>query len=78
MHQVAPLKLDSGPPRIKVREVMERETRYRIVEKRDPDRYRRLAAERQRLTEERFSIYQQLAGISVPAREDGKGPEKDI
>jgi len=60
-----PLVLDSKPPRIKVKEVLERETRYRMVEKMDPERYRRLAAERQRQTDERFSIYQQLAGISV-------------
>jgi pyruvate-ferredoxin/flavodoxin oxidoreductase len=70
-----PLELDSGPPRLPVREVLERETRYRMVEKLDPQRYRRLSAERQRRTEERFSIYQQLAGISVTTGSDGDGDE---
>jgi pyruvate-ferredoxin/flavodoxin oxidoreductase len=65
-----PLELDSGPPRIKVSEVLEREMRYRMVEKMDPQRYRRLSEERQRQTEERFSIYQQLAGITVAAGDD--------
>lgn len=60
-----PLHLDSGPPRIKAQEVLERETRYRMVEKLDPVRYRQLTARRQLQTDERFSIYQQLAGITV-------------
>lgn len=68
-----PLELDSGPPRIPVREVLERETRYRMVEKLDPQRYRRLAAERQRQTVERFSIYQQLAGIALPVADEVAG-----
>jgi pyruvate-ferredoxin/flavodoxin oxidoreductase len=66
-----PLVLDSPAPRIKVREVLEREARYRMVEAMDPERYRRLSAERQRQTEERFSIYQQLAGISVASEGEG-------
>lgn len=70
-----PLQLDSRPPTIKVKEVLERETRYRMVEKMDPERYRRLAAERQRQTEERFSIYQQLAGIRVAVGDDEPADE---
>ncbi len=68
-----PLALDSRPPRLDVERVLEVETRYRMVEKVDPDRYRRLVRERRREVEERFSIYRQLAGIRI----DGDGvPER--
>lgn len=70
-----PLQLDSRPPRRKVKEVLEQEMRYRMVEKIDPERYRRFTAERQRQTDERFSIYQQLAGISVGADPEADAPE---
>ncbi len=64
-----PLHLDSGAPRGKVRQYMQNETRFRMVEKIDPARYRRFVAEKQRQTEQRYAVYQQLAGIKIPQLE---------
>ncbi len=64
-----PLQLDSRPPRLPVREFASQETRFRMVERQDPERYRRLMAESQRQAERSFAVYRQLAGITVPADE---------
>src|SRR5205823_2297902 len=37
-----PLKLDSGPPKLPMREYMRQEARFRITESLDAERYRRL------------------------------------
>jgi pyruvate-ferredoxin/flavodoxin oxidoreductase len=62
-----PLKLDSAPPRIKATEYMQNEARFRIVEKLDPERFRRLSAAAEREAARRFDVYRQLAGLHVPA-----------
>jgi pyruvate-ferredoxin/flavodoxin oxidoreductase len=62
----APLQLDSRPPRRPVRDFLSEETRFRMVERTDPERYRRLMAASQQQAERNFAIYRQLAGISVP------------
>jgi pyruvate-ferredoxin/flavodoxin oxidoreductase len=69
-----PLVLDSGPPRQKVKLVRELETRFRMVEKIDPDRYKRFLAEAQRSAEQHYAVYQQLAGITIPQSET---PDED-
>ncbi|HYN20193.1 MAG TPA: pyruvate:ferredoxin (flavodoxin) oxidoreductase, partial [Thermoanaerobaculia bacterium] len=61
-----PLQLDSAAPKSAVGDYMRNETRFRMVEKQDPDRYRRLVAASQRSAAQRFAVYQQLAGITVP------------
>jgi pyruvate-ferredoxin/flavodoxin oxidoreductase len=61
-----PLQLDSGAPTARVKEYMQNETRFRMVEKIDPKRFERLAAAAQREAAQRFAIYQQLAGLTVP------------
>jgi pyruvate-ferredoxin/flavodoxin oxidoreductase len=61
-----PLALDSKPPRGKVRDYMQAETRFRMVEKLDPDRFKRFLAESQRQAEQRWGVYRQLAGLTVP------------
>jgi pyruvate-ferredoxin/flavodoxin oxidoreductase len=66
-----PLKLDSRAPRRKVRDVLPLETRFRMVEKLDPTRYKNFLAESQRLADRRYAIYQQLAQVSVP-KSDGE------
>ncbi|MCP4205230.1 MAG: pyruvate:ferredoxin (flavodoxin) oxidoreductase [bacterium] len=64
-----PLKLDSRAPRRQVRDILPLETRFRMVEKLDPARYREFLAESQRQAERRYAIYQQLAEVSVPQSE---------
>ena len=61
-----PLKLDSGPPKGSVAEYMSAETRFRIVERLDPLRYRRFLEEAQEQALKRYAVYQQLAGITIP------------
>ncbi len=67
-----PLNLDSKEPKDPLSEFMKNETRFSMVEKIDPERYKRLAAEAQRNVTERFAIYRQLAGLTIP-RESGNG-----
>jgi pyruvate-ferredoxin/flavodoxin oxidoreductase len=62
-----PLVLDSPPPKVSAREYMRNETRFRMVEKLDPVRFRRLLGMAEKRAAQRYSIYQQLAGVKVPA-----------
>jgi pyruvate-ferredoxin/flavodoxin oxidoreductase len=61
-----PLVLDSGGPKLPVKEYMRQEARFRITEKLDPDRYRLLLGWAQRNTEQRYSVYEQLSKVIVP------------
>jgi pyruvate-ferredoxin/flavodoxin oxidoreductase len=61
-----PLKLDSPAPKQSVEEFMRNETRFRMVEKLDPERFRRLAVEAQEAATRRVAIYQQMAELRVP------------
>ena len=64
-----PLRLDYGPPKARVGDYMRNESRFRMVERADPARYKAFVAESQALAERRYAVYSQLAGITVPARE---------
>jgi pyruvate-ferredoxin/flavodoxin oxidoreductase len=64
-----PLQLDSNPPSVPVKNYMQNETRFRMVERMDPARFKRLAAAAQREATQRFAVYQQLAGLRVPVAE---------
>ena len=74
-----PLQLDSSEPKIPVRDYMRNETRFRMVEKIDPQRYKRLVAAAQREASQRFAVYRQLAGVTIPqiaeAEENGEAAE---
>jgi hypothetical protein len=62
-----PLHLDYGAPKAKVADYMRNETRFRQVERANPDRYKTFVAESQAAAERRYLVYQQLAGMKVPA-----------
>ena len=53
-------------PKLPVQDYMRNETRFRMVEKQDPERFKRLTAASQRSASQRYAVYQQLAGITVP------------
>jgi pyruvate-ferredoxin/flavodoxin oxidoreductase len=75
-----PLKLDSGVPKIPVKEYMRNETRFRMTEKLDPERYKKLLTWAQRATEQRFSVYQQLSHVTIPqttALPEGEPPASE-
>jgi pyruvate-ferredoxin/flavodoxin oxidoreductase len=61
-----PLKLDSGAPRVPVADYVRGEGRFRVVEKTDPERFRRLLDAAQREARERYAVYRQLASLAVP------------
>ena len=61
----APLKLDYAAPKVKVADYVRGEGRFRVVEKTDPERFRRLLDLAQRDAVQRYAVYQQLAGVSV-------------
>jgi pyruvate-ferredoxin/flavodoxin oxidoreductase len=69
-----PLQLDSGPPKIPVARYMQNEARFRMVEKLDPKRFKLLQELAARDARQRIAIYQQLAGITVPAADDAETP----
>jgi pyruvate-ferredoxin/flavodoxin oxidoreductase len=66
-----PLVVDSGPPKVSVREYMRNEARFRMVEKQDPERFRRLLAKAEHEARQREAVYRELAGLTLlpdPAR----------
>ena len=70
-----PLTLDSGPPKAGVADYMRSETRFRMVEKMDPVRFKRLLDAAQHFAAQRVAVYQQLAGLTVPRIPAGAVPE---
>jgi len=61
-----PLHLDSAAPKVPVEEYMRNETRFRVTERMDPNRFRRLLEAAKHSTARHVSLYQHLAGITVP------------
>jgi hypothetical protein len=45
---------------------MRNETRFRMVEKQDPARFKRFLEKARRQAAQRYAIYSQLAGVTVP------------
>jgi pyruvate-ferredoxin/flavodoxin oxidoreductase len=64
-----PLQLDSGAPKASARDYMRNEARFRMIEKQDPERFKHFLDAASRQAAQRYSIYQQLAGLHVPASE---------
>ena len=67
-----PLVLDSGDPKISAKQYMRNETRFRMVEKLDPERFKRLATLAERSTRQNVAVYKQMAGITVPQVSDAE------
>jgi pyruvate-ferredoxin/flavodoxin oxidoreductase len=70
-----PLQLDSKAPKLKVKDFMDHEARFRMVEKIDPDRFRVLQAASQKHADQRWHLYEQLAGMSVNKPETAEEAE---
>jgi pyruvate-ferredoxin/flavodoxin oxidoreductase len=70
-----PLNLDYGPPKAKVADYMRNESRFRMIERSDPARFKGFLEESQAAAERRYLVYQQLAEMKVPAfdKKDGNG-----
>jgi pyruvate-ferredoxin/flavodoxin oxidoreductase len=62
----APLHLDYGPPRARVADYMRNEARFRVIERSDPEQFKQFLRQSQAAAVERYSLYEQLAGVKVP------------
>jgi pyruvate-ferredoxin/flavodoxin oxidoreductase len=61
-----PMHLDYGPPKPLVAEYMRNESRFRVIERSDPARFKGFLKDAQEAARQRYAVYQQLAGITVP------------
>jgi pyruvate-ferredoxin/flavodoxin oxidoreductase len=61
-----PLQLDSKPPTGDMLEYMRNETRFRMVEKMDPVRFKALAETSQAYNQRRIALYDYMAKLSFP------------
>jgi pyruvate-ferredoxin/flavodoxin oxidoreductase len=61
-----PLHLDYAAPKAKVADYMRNESRFRMIERADPARYKRFLEESESAARRRYAVYQQLAGITIP------------
>jgi pyruvate-ferredoxin/flavodoxin oxidoreductase len=66
--QEPPLVVDSGPPKASVRDYMRNEARFRMVEKQDPERFKRLLARAEHEARQREAVYRELASLTLPAQ----------
>jgi len=73
-----PLILDSPKPKSAVTDFMMQETRFRMVERMDAERFDRLQATAARITAQRYAVYEQLAGIRIPIGEPEKTEESEM
>ena len=65
----SPLILDSPAPKTELTKFMQNETRFKVVEQMDRERYKTLAEHAQRESATRFSVYEQLSKLAfVPAK----------
>jgi pyruvate-ferredoxin/flavodoxin oxidoreductase len=64
-----PLHLDYGPPKARVADYMRNESRFRMIERAAPARFKHFLEEAQAEAQRRYAVYQQLAGITVPVVE---------
>jgi pyruvate-ferredoxin/flavodoxin oxidoreductase len=74
-----PLVIDAPPGKAAVAEYMRNETRFRMVERLDPQRFRRLAAAAADHSARRVALYEQLAHIVLPkpaAAGNGAAPKE--
>jgi pyruvate-ferredoxin/flavodoxin oxidoreductase len=61
-----PMRLDYGPPKARVADYMRNESRFRVVERANPDRFKAFLHDAQEAAQQRYAVYQQLAGVTVP------------
>jgi len=66
-----PLMLDSGAPTLDVADAMAAEGRFRMVELRDPDRYRQLLQAARDAVRQRQALDEQLSHIHLPPEHHG-------
>jgi hypothetical protein len=55
---------------------MRNEARFRVIERTDPARFKEFVRQSQKAAEQRYAVYHQMAGITVPQGEprEDSGP----
>ena len=59
------MHLDYGPPKPLVAQYMRNESRFRVVERADPARFKGFLEDAQEAARQRYAMYRQLAGITA-------------
>jgi pyruvate-ferredoxin/flavodoxin oxidoreductase len=80
-----PLEIDARPGKTSITDYMRNETRFRMVERLNPERFRRLAAAAREHAERRIALYEQLSQIVLPrpagatteTGDNGTGPRNE-
>ncbi len=72
-----PLVIDADPTSLPMRDYMEQEARFRMVELRDPERFTRLVRAAEDAVHERHALYEQLARVRYPTDAATGGPATD-
>jgi len=65
----SPLVLDSAPPKTELGKYMRNETRFRLVEQQNPERFQTLLARAQANVKTRTTLYEQLARGTAPVKD---------
>jgi pyruvate-ferredoxin/flavodoxin oxidoreductase len=60
-----PLQLDSGPPTVPLADYIYNETRYRMLQKLDPERAKALLAKAEAEVKRHFTLYEQLSRLKM-------------
>jgi pyruvate-ferredoxin/flavodoxin oxidoreductase len=63
------MHLDYGPPKARVADYMRNESRFRVVERADPARFQGFLKDAQEAARQRYALYSQLSGITMPPAE---------
>ena len=71
-----PLQLDSGAPKAALSSYTVNETRFRMVEQMNPERFKMLMDQAQVFINNRFSLYDQMAKIAVGKKDAPQAPEQ--
>ena len=72
-----PMVIDADPTSVPMREYMEQEARFRMVELRDPDRFTRLVHAAEDGVRDRHALYEQLAQIRYPGHTAHATPDQE-
>jgi pyruvate-ferredoxin/flavodoxin oxidoreductase len=72
----SPLQMDSAAPKVALGSYVRNETRYRMVEQADPERFKHLLAAAQREVNNRFEAHINLARLTMPVKTVAEMEEK--
>jgi pyruvate-ferredoxin/flavodoxin oxidoreductase len=60
--------MDSAAPKVELGQYVRNETRYRMVEQANPEHFKHLLERSQNEISNRFSVYEQLAKLTLPTK----------